>query len=426
MLESIEIKNFSCIKHLHLQLNFAEGKAPNGYKESPLWPFIEAGKSTKSRLCPVMALYGPNASGKTTVLLAMRLLQQIVRTGWKKHFFNPNKISATVHDASLLSIVFWKELKRFSYSLEFGKNGIVAEHLECEGRKIFDVVGAKLAFLDEGIESLQDDVLSTFESRCIHAATKQQVNTLLNELPLALPGISENLLLAREFITSDLIFIDQSIDFYRGLELLADTFGGTESDNMQKAQELFVQYLKKLDFRIVGINIQNLDPEKSGLPAEILKLFEDVGNNFSLHVLETLHKTEAGEIVKFDISYESRGTQHLARILGGLLAAIRQGKTVLIDELDDSLHSLLVMELVKLFKEKRINENKAQLIFTIHNTDLLSENLLGLSEIGIVSQRGFEGSKLLRLVEIPRLRNSADFRRRYLRGEFGGIPFPYV
>ena len=396
MLESIEIKNFSCIKHLHLQLNFAEGKAPNGYKDSPLWPFIEAGKSTKSRLCPVMALYGPNASGKTTVLLAMRLLQQIVRTGWKKHFFNPNKISATVQDASLLSIVFWKELKRFSYSLEFGKN------------------------------SLQDDVLSTFEFRCIHAASKQQVNTLLNELPLALPGISENLLLAKEFITSDLIFIDQSIDFYRGLELLADTFGGTESDNMQKAQELFVQYLKKLDFRIVGINIQNLDSEKSCLPAEILKLFEEVGNNFSLHILETLHKTEAGEIVKFDISYESRGTQHLARILGGLLAAIRQGKTVLIDELDDSLHSLLVMELVKLFKEKRINENKAQLIFTIHNTDLLSENLLGLSEIGIVSQRGFEGSKLLRLVEIPGLRNSVDFRRRYLRGEFGGIPFPYV
>ena len=158
----------------------------------------------------------------------------------------------------------------------------------------------------------------------------------------------------------------------------------------------------------------------------IPKLFEEVGNNFSLHILETLHKTEAGEIVKFDISYESQGTQHLARILGGLLAAICQGKTVLIDELDDSLHSLLVMELVKLFKEKRINENKAQLIFTIHNTDLLSENLLGLSEIGIVSQRGFEGSKLLRLVEIPRLRNSADFRRRYLRGEFGGIPFPYV
>ena len=426
MLESIEIQNFSCIKHLHLQLNFAEGKAPNGYKESPLWPFIQAGKNAKSRLCPVMALYGPNASGKTTVLLAMRLLQQIVRTGWKKHFFNPNRIAATALDTTLLSVVFWKELRKFSYSLEFGKKGIAAEHLECEGKKIFDVVDAKLVFLAEGIESLQNDVLSAFESRCIHAATKQQINTLLNELPLALPGISEDLLRAKEFITSDLIFIDQSIDFYRGLELLADTFYGTESDNMKKAQELFVQYLKKLDFRIVGINIKSLDPEKSGLPAEILKLFEEVGNNFSLHILETLHKTETGEIVPFDISYESRGTQHLARILGGLLAAIRQGKTVLIDELDDSLHSLLVMELVKLFKEKRINENKAQLIFTIHNTDLLSENLLGLSEIGIVSQRGFEGSKLLRLVEIPGLRNCSDFRRRYLRGEFGGIPFPYV
>ena len=89
-------------------------------------------------------------------------------------------------------------------------------------------------------------------------------------------------------------------------------------------------------------------------------------------------------------------------------------------------HAALYLPKTQKDIEKRINENKAQLIFTIHNTDLLSENLLGLSEIGIVSQRGFEGSKLLRLVEIPGLRNSADFRRRYLRGEFGGIPFPYV
>lgn len=63
---------------------------------------------------------------------------------------------------------------------------------------------------------------------------------------------------------------------------------------------------------------------------------------------------------------------------------------------------------------------------TIHNTDLLAADLLGLSEVGIVTLRGFEGSKLIRLVDIHGLRNADNFRRRYLRGEFGGIPFPYV
>ena len=113
-------------------------------------------------------------------------------------------------------------------------------------------------------------------------------------------------------------------------------------------------------------------------------------------------------------------------MLGALLTAVRLGKTVLIDELDDSLHSLLLQELVKLFKEKRINETAAQIVFTLHNTDLLAANFLGVSEVAIVNQVGYFGTRVMRLVDLPGIRNGSDFRLRYLRGDFGGIPFPCV
>ena len=144
------------------------------------------------------------------------------------------------------------------------------------------------------------------------------------------------------------------------------------------------------------------------------------------HSLLTVHKTAEGGEMLLDIAEESRGTQRLVGLLGKLLAAVRQGKTVLIDEIDDSLHSLLVIELVKLFKKRRLNRCGAQLIFTAHNTDLLAAKILGLSEVGIVSQSGFDGTEILRLTQVPGLRNVDNFRRLYLNGEFGGVPSPYV
>ncbi len=105
-----------------------------------------------------------------------------------------------------------------------------------------------------------------------------------------------------------------------------------------------------------------------------------------------------------------------------LLSALRKGRPVLIDGIDNSLHSLVVIELVRLFKARRLNENGAQLIFTTHNTDLLASHLLGLSDIGIVEQHGFNGTIVTRLAQVPGLRNVDNFRRLYLRGDFGGIP----
>lgn len=105
------------------------------------------------------------------------------------------------------------------------------------------------------------------------------------------------------------------------------------------------------------------------------------------------------------------------------LWATKNGKTVLIDELEASLHPLLSTSLISIFKDKRYNKSNAQLIFTTHNTDFLEWDVLQLSEVALVDPRGFNGAQVMRLSEIEGLRNANNFRRRYLNGDFGGIPF---
>lgn len=105
---------------------------------------------------------------------------------------------------------------------------------------------------------------------------------------------------------------------------------------------------------------KNLDYEKDNRNQEVY-----------IYDAYTMHKTTNGNTVNFDINSESDGTKIVIGLLGNFLAAIRTGKVILIDELDESLHSLLVKELINLFKTKRINESGGQIIFTAHNPEIL-------------------------------------------------------
>ena len=241
-----------------------------------------------------------------------------------------------------------------------------------------------------------------------------------------LPGLSREVLSAREFLISDLLFVDRNVDYYNGIEMLALTYEGAPEERRQAALALISKYLQKLDVRILGLNlIKKSAGDENDLHWRRRSWTTSRYSSEDYH-LKTLHKAESGQYIWFDLQSESEGTQQLIGMLGALLTAVRLGKTVLIDELDDSLHSLLLQELVKLFKEKRINETAAQIVFTLHNTDLLAANFLGVSEVAIVNQVGYFGTRVMRLVDLPGIRNGSDFRRRYLRGDFGGIPFPCV
>jgi len=97
--------------------------------------------------------------------------------------------------------------------------------------------------------------------------------------------------------------------------------------------------------------------------------------------------------------------------------------TLVIDELDTSLHTLLVRELVKLFHRSEFNAAGAQLIFTTHDTSLLdAQDLFRRDQVWFVEKNSNQTSTLVGLSEFSPRKNEA-LERGYLMGRYGGVPF---
>ncbi|WP_310462740.1 ATP-binding protein [Sphaerotilus sp.] len=139
------------------------------------------------------------------------------------------------------------------------------------------------------------------------------------------------------------------------------------------------------------------------------------------HQLRFSHVTEQGRAV-FDLMDESNGTRNLLFLAGPVLDILHQGQTLVIDELDTSLHTLLVRELVRLFHRPEVNTGGAQLIFTTHDTSLLdASDLFRRDQVWLVEKDRDQASALVALSEFSPRKNEA-LERGYLLGRYGGVP----
>ena len=140
------------------------------------------------------------------------------------------------------------------------------------------------------------------------------------------------------------------------------------------------------------------------------------------HQLRCSHVTEQGQAV-FDLMDESNGTRNLLFLTGPVLDILKKGLTLVIDELDTSLHTLLVRELVRLFHRPEVNSGGAQLIFTTHDTSLLdAPDLFRRDQVWFVEKDKEQASTLVALSEFSPRKNEA-LERGYLMGRYGGVPF---
>lgn len=140
------------------------------------------------------------------------------------------------------------------------------------------------------------------------------------------------------------------------------------------------------------------------------------------HQLRFSHVTEEGRAV-FDLMDESNGTRNLLFLAGPVLDILRKGLTLIVDELDTSLHTLLVRELVRLFHRPELSSRGAQLIFTTHDTSLLdAPDLFRRDQVWFVEKDQDQASTLVALSEFSPRKNEA-LERGYLMGRYGGVPF---
>lgn len=120
-------------------------------------------------------------------------------------------------------------------------------------------------------------------------------------------------------------------------------------------------------------------------------------------------------------SNESEGTIKYFSLAYPIIDALDNGKRIVIDELDSKLHPLLVKRIVALFNDAKTNPKCAQLLFTAHDTFLLSAGLFRRDQVWFTQKDSFSATELFSLAEY-KVRSTSPFERDYLQGKYGATP----
>ena len=123
-----------------------------------------------------------------------------------------------------------------------------------------------------------------------------------------------------------------------------------------------------------------------------------------------------------DFGDESLGTQYLLGLLPSMLKALRSGATLVLDEITTGLHTLLARQLVTVFQNRTVNKLGAQLVFSTHDTNLLSPGVLRRDEIWF-AEKNRDGATVVYPLTDVKTKNTDNIERGYIQGRFGGIPF---
>jgi hypothetical protein len=194
-------------------------------------------------------------------------------------------------------------------------------------------------------------------------------------------------------------------------------------------REIVESVLRQADFGISSIEVieSPLPDESKILRSKLFKLFsEATSGEFPVDVNDTEKKIvfvhgHGENSFKLQASEESTGTIHLLKLLVPTVRALQEGKTLVIDEITTTLHTKLSEELVKLFTTPETNPNRAQFIFTTHDTNLLSHGVLRRDEIWFVEKSEDLKTSVFPLTDF-KTRKSDNLEVGYLLGRYGAVP----
>ena len=200
--------------------------------------------------------------------------------------------------------------------------------------------------------------------------------------------------------------------------------GDSLSDSKKK--KYIIDFLKYGD---IGIeDIDSLELSSDDLPEDVdEETKKDFDKEKKKKLLISLRKkynenleVEESESFSFRM-HESEGTLKLFELSPFIYEALKEGRPIIIDEFDARFHPLLTKKILELFNSNQ--NSKSQLLFTTHDTNLLSADLLRRDQIEFVEKDKYGASHLYSLVQFKGIRNNASFEKDYIQGKYGAIPF---
>ncbi len=402
------VKNFGCFRD-RAEFSMATRKdAQNNF----------ALKQTNDHLLRSSIIYGPNASGKSTLIDAMEFMNFKLRKSWQPEHEDRLNFSPFLMEEGLknkpvfFEIIFLLDEKiyRYGFSLR-SDHTVLTEHL-------FEIKkdSEKEIFTRNEQNFNVNNVKNIFiNDKTIQEKTKEKV-LLLTMANILNDKIAEN-------ITN---FFRFGLNFLRGFETDHLTpFTAEKSKENKDFKRKVLEYLQKADFCISDFQIR----EKS-VPKELISFLQKADNKKLPKKMKTIHfvhkkfDNNGSEIgtVEINMEEESSGTKTFFQEIGLIIEVLESGEILIIDELNAALHPDLLKFIVKLFNSEKTNPKNAQLIFTTHDLVLLSEKNIDRDQFWFTERDKFGKAKLFSLAEFKQ-RKGSDFQRRYLAGLYGAKPF---
>ncbi|MEQ1593800.1 MAG: ATP-binding protein [Casimicrobium sp.] len=366
-------------------------------------------------------LYGPNASGKSTLIQALRFVKGQVLNSQRESQAGdpidtvPFKLTAASRAAdSEFEVTFVEQGVRYEFGFRCNRERFTEEWLIAYplGRaqkwfhRVFDATTGK------------DDYKFTTlflggRQRQLWAA-QTRPNALFFSTAIQLNN--EQLKPAFEWFQQRLRVFESASGF--------DPMNSMIRCVEPESRAHVVEFMNSADLSIADIRLKEVTFSADSLPSDMPDFIrEEVAKSLAgKKRFETLffHRdAETQEVVEFADTEESDGTRALFAFAGPWLDVIDNERVLVVDELDTSLHPLLVHHLVKRLHHAGTN---AQLIFTTHDTTLLSQKLLRRDQVWFMEKDEQSATKLYPLSDFSPRDNEA-VERGYLNGRYGGIPF---
>lgn len=361
-------------------------------------------------------IYGANASGKSTLLMALHYMRTVIAESAtvmqpnQTYNIQPFKLDALKLDEPTSFVLsFLMQGVRYEYEFAMRPERIVSESLT-----VYRTARPTVLFNRQ----LAADKLSyDYEFSSLLPGSKKlwQDSTRANALFLSTAAQLNSELLGQVLreIVHNIFYIPAGVDISHDFTTaLLKTIDGRNTVS---------KFLAEADISIAGVQTVS----RKGIHNQIMFGAEGqtqtnrIEGEFVFPVFE--HKTAQGSAT-FELHEESQGTQRLFGLIAHLTTVLKKGQILVVDELDSSLHTLLVRQLVSLFHSSETNPLGAQLIFSTHDTALLDTELFRRDQIWLTEKDDHQATRLYPLTDFSPRKGEA-IERGYLAGRYGGIPF---
>lgn len=416
MIVEFSVKNFRSINELQT-LSFVA----TGLKSSPDYSYIDVNNLNEIKNLKTfntLGLYGANASGKSNILKALDYFIKTITS-------QPSSVSnlgnlcqpflyqdSSENSESFFQLVLIIGETKYRYGLTVKKN---PELKNMDQESSSEIVTGEWLFADK---SKNMTALFLRENNQIPKNNLENKSKIPQSIPYKhtiylnhAAAFDENgdckiiTDYLRAFVASD---YDISHDKFRWMSI-------RYLNNNQDLKNKFIDLLSSFNLKYEDILLDK-DTEVNSLdvfPQEKISLFKSYKSNGRINNVNLNLKT-----------HESSGTQKMFDLAGLLLMTFGFPKPafIILDEIDSNFHPSLLIQFINLFNNPEINRSKSQLLFTSHDTNLMSPAIMRRDQFFFTEKMEDNSTRLYSLSDLKGIRNDADFAKQYLAGYYGAVP----